>query len=140
SLDDRVDAARDGVARVPAGPHVDAGEAAAPLPERLHRARVRRRRMSARTPAADVAKAADVLVRDYMAVRAGESVLITTDTATAPAVTEAIMVAVARVDARPSVLTIPRLPYQGALADPFIPPVVAGAVSGCTAWIDLTFP
>ncbi len=93
-----------------------------------------------RTPAADVARAADVLVRDYMAVRAGESVLITADTATDPGVTEAIMVAVAQADARPSVLTIPRLPFQGALADPYIPPVVGGAVGGCSVWIDLTFP
>ena len=93
-----------------------------------------------RTPAADVARAADVLVRDYMAVRAGESVLITADTATDPGVTEAIMVAVAQADARPSVLTIPRLPNQGALAVPYIPPVVAGAVAGCAVWVDLTFP
>lgn len=93
-----------------------------------------------RTPAPDVARAADVLVRDYMAVRAGESVLVTADAATDATVSEAIMVAVARADARPSVLTIPRLPYQGALADPYIPPVVAGAVAGCSVWIDLTFP
>jgi 2,5-dihydroxypyridine 5,6-dioxygenase len=93
-----------------------------------------------RTPVADVARAADVLVRDYMAVRAGESVLITADGATDTTVSEALMVAVARADARPSVLTIPRLPFQGALADPYIPPVVAGAVSGCSVWIDLTFP
>jgi 2,5-dihydroxypyridine 5,6-dioxygenase len=96
--------------------------------------------MSTRTPAPDVARAADVLVRDYMAIRAGEVVLITADTATDHAVTEAIMVAVTRADARPSVLTIPRLPFQGALADPYIPPVVAGAVAGCAVWIDLTFP
>ena len=93
-----------------------------------------------RTPAADVARAADVLVRDYMGVRAGESVLITADGATDTTVSEALMVAVARADARPSVLTIPRLPFQGALADPYIPPVVAGAVAGCSVWIDLTFP
>jgi leucyl aminopeptidase (aminopeptidase T) len=96
--------------------------------------------MSARTPAADVARAADVVVRDYLAVRAGEVVLITADTATDPSVAEALMVAAARADARPSLLTIPRLPYQGALADPYIPPVVAGAVAACAVWIDLTFP
>ena len=93
-----------------------------------------------RTPAADVARAADVLVGDYMAVQPGESVLITADTATDADVVTAVMVAVARADARASVLTIPRLPFQGALADPFIPPVVAGAVGGCSVWIDLTFP
>jgi leucyl aminopeptidase (aminopeptidase T) len=90
--------------------------------------------------ALDVARAADVLVRDYMAVRGGEDVLITADPATDSAVSEAITIAVAQAGARPSVLTIPRLPYQGALADPYIPPVVAGAVAGCSVWIDLTFP
>src|SRR3546814_3735714 len=35
---------------------------------------------------------------------------------------------------------MPRLPFQGALADPFIPPGVAGAVSAADVWIDFTFP
>ncbi len=91
-------------------------------------------------PPADLAAAADILVRDYMAVRAGEDVLITADTATDPALAQALMTAVARADARGSTLTIPRLPYQGKLADPYVPPVVEGAARGCTAWIDLTFP
>jgi leucyl aminopeptidase (aminopeptidase T) len=93
-----------------------------------------------RTPAADVARAADVLVRDYMAVRPGEVVLVSADTATDPALAEALATAVARADARGAVLTIPRLPYQGGLADPYVPPVVAGAVAGCAVWIDCTFP
>ena len=93
-----------------------------------------------RTPEADIARAADVLVRDYMAVRAGEAVLITADAATDPALARAIMTAVERADARGALLTIPRLPYQGGLADPYVPPAVAGAVAGCTVWIDLTFP
>ena len=93
-----------------------------------------------RTPAPDVARAADVLVRDYMAVGAGESVLITADLATDPELAQALVTAAHRAAARPSVLTIPRLPYQGRLADPFVPPVVAGAASACDVWIDLTFP
>ncbi len=98
--------------------------------------------MSARgqIPADDIARAADVLVRDYMAVRGGEAVLITADTATDPALAQALMTAVARAEARGSVLTIPRLPYQGGLADPYVPPTVAGAVAGIAVWIDLTFP
>jgi hypothetical protein len=91
-------------------------------------------------PAGDLAGAADVVVRDYMAVQPGEAVLITADTATDPRLSEALMTAVARADARGSILTIPRLPYQGGLADPYVPPVVAGAVAGCTVWIDVTFP
>jgi hypothetical protein len=93
-----------------------------------------------RTPATDVARAADVLVRDYMAVGAGDVVLITTDTATDADLATALLVAVERAGARGSVLMIPRLPYQGRLADPYVPPVVAGAVAGCAVWIDLTFP
>ncbi len=91
-------------------------------------------------PPADVANAADVLVRDYMAVRAGEDVLITADTASEPALAEALMTAVAHAGARPSLLTIPRLPFQGKLADPFIAPVVAGAAKSCSVWLDITFP
>ena len=93
-----------------------------------------------RVPAGDVALAADVLVRDYMAVQAGEAVIITADTATDPALSDALMTAVAQADARGAVLVIPRLPYQGGLANPYVPPVVAGAVASCTVWIDLTFP
>jgi 2,5-dihydroxypyridine 5,6-dioxygenase len=91
-------------------------------------------------PPADVAAAADILVRDYMAVQVGEDVLITTDAATDPALAQTLMTAVAQVDARASILTMPRLPFQGSLADPYVPPVVAGAAAGCTVWIDLTFP
>jgi hypothetical protein len=93
-----------------------------------------------RTPAAEIARAADVLVRDYMAIKAGEAVLITADLATDPELPAALMTAVDRADARGSVLTIPRLPYQGRLADPYVPAVVAGAASRCAVWIDLTFP
>lgn len=93
-----------------------------------------------RTPAPEIARAADVLVRDYMAVQAGETVLITADLATDPELAQALLTAADRANARASVLTIPRLPYQGRLADPFVPPVVAGAASDCAVWIDLTFP
>ena len=93
-----------------------------------------------RTPAPEIARAADVLVRDYMNVRAGEEVLITADLATDADLVQALATATDRADARASILTIPRLPYQGRLADPFVPPTVAGAASACAVWIDLTFP
>lgn len=93
-----------------------------------------------RMPAAEVARAADILVRDYLAVVPGEAALVTVDTATDPALADALMTSFARVDAPGAVLTIPRLPYQGALADPYVPAVVAGAVAGCSVWVDLTFP
>ena len=93
-----------------------------------------------RTPPSAVARAADVLVRDYLAVQSGEAVLITADAATDPDLSTALLTAVEGADARGSVLIIPRLPYQGRLADPYVPPVVAGAVAGAAVWIDLTFP
>lgn len=75
-----------------------------------------------------------------MAVQPDEAVLITADTATDPSLPVVLLTAVERADARGSILTIPRLPYQGRLADPYVPPVVAGAVAECAVWIDLTFP
>ena len=78
-----------------------------------------------RTPVAEIARAADVLVHDYMAIEAREAVLITADTASDPALTEALLASVQRAGARGAVLTIPRLPYQGSLADPYIPPPVS---------------
>jgi 2,5-dihydroxypyridine 5,6-dioxygenase len=93
-----------------------------------------------RIPAGEIARGADLLVRDYMAVRADEAVLVTVDTASDPALAEALLTAVQRSEARGALLTIPRLPYQGGLADPYIPPMVSGAVGDCAVWIDLTFP
>ena len=93
-----------------------------------------------RVPAPDVARGAGVLVRDYLAIREGESVLVTADTATDPALVQELLTAIEQAGARGSALTIPRLPYQGGLADPYVPSTVAGAVAGATAWIDLTFP
>ncbi|MBM4441131.1 MAG: hypothetical protein FJ027_11980 [Candidatus Rokubacteria bacterium] len=93
-----------------------------------------------RTPAPDIARAADILVRDYMVVKPGETVLITSDLATDPELPHMLLTAADRAGARASILTIPRLPYQGRLADPFVPPVVAGATADCAVWIDLTFP
>ena len=75
-----------------------------------------------------------------MAVRPGEDVLITADTATDHALIQVLTTAVTQADARGSVLTIPRLPFQGKLADPYVPQVIDGAARGCTVWIDLTFP
>jgi 2,5-dihydroxypyridine 5,6-dioxygenase len=93
-----------------------------------------------RIPAADVARGADLLVRDYLAVRAGESVLVTADTATDSLLVQALLTAVEQAGAQGSALTIPRLPYQGGLADPYVPPTVAGAAAAATVWIDVTFP
>ncbi|MEQ8441347.1 MAG: hypothetical protein RIM33_03640 [Alphaproteobacteria bacterium] len=90
--------------------------------------------------APELRAAADVLVQDYMAVTASEEVLVTIDTATDFAAAEALFSGVLAAGAKPTILQIPQLPFQGTLADKFVPDALAGAVSRCGVWIDLTFP
>ena len=90
--------------------------------------------------ASALAQAANVLVADYMAVRDSEDVLITADTAGADEVAAALLTAVERAGARPLLVTLPQLPFQGRLADPYLTAPLAGAVLASDVWIDLTFP
>lgn len=83
--------------------------------------------------------AADVLA-DYMNIGADSNVLITTDTATDARAAEAVFGSALAAGARPVVVEVPRLPFQGKLCDPFIPAILEGAVSRCDVWVDLTFP
>jgi len=85
-------------------------------------------------------RGADVLVRDHFCIKAGETVLITVDTRTDPSIVDAVWGAAAAVRARPVVLKIPALPYQGRLADPYVPEVLGRAVESCDVWFDITFP
>ncbi|NQU72452.1 MAG: hypothetical protein HQ514_18020, partial [Rhodospirillales bacterium] len=89
---------------------------------------------------AGLAAAAEVLVRDYMAVKPGEDVIITADTDGDPAVPQAIMAAAQQADARAAILLLPPLPFQGRLADPYVTRPLSGAVLASDVWIDLTFP
>jgi 2,5-dihydroxypyridine 5,6-dioxygenase len=77
---------------------------------------------------------------DFMSVRSGEDVLITTDTGTDQAVSFTIFAIAERLGADPSILTASRLPFQGSLADPYISRPLTQAVKSCDVWIDLTFP
>lgn len=85
-------------------------------------------------------RAGEVMLGDWLRVRRGEDVLITADTETDPAVVRASFAAAERLGARPTVSTAARLPFQGLLADPYIPKVQAEAVKLCDVWVDLTFP
>jgi 2,5-dihydroxypyridine 5,6-dioxygenase len=91
-------------------------------------------------PVPELAVAMDIVVRDYMAVRRDETVLITADTATDPQLITAIMSAAQVAGARVATIVIPQLPFQGGLADPYIPPAVGGAAAACDVWIDVTWP
>ncbi|WP_142781728.1 hypothetical protein [Agrobacterium sp. T29] len=88
----------------------------------------------------DVLRGAIALIQDQMAVTAKDVVLVTADTLTDVGAIEAICNAVRLAGAQYSVMTIAQLPFQGALADPYIPPTVAAAALESTVWIDLTLP
>lgn len=87
-----------------------------------------------------LAVAADVLVRDFMCVRAGEQVLITADAASDTTAVKALLNAARVQGAKAGVFVTPQLPYQGSLADPYISEPLAAAVKSCDVWLDLTFP
>ena len=83
---------------------------------------------------------ARVLVGDYLAVREGENLLLTADTASDMAAVDAILSAADEAGAKATVAIMPQLPFQGALADPYIPEPVGAAAQSCDVWIDLAFP
>ncbi|MGD9763208.1 MAG: hypothetical protein AB7V27_05820 [Candidatus Binatia bacterium] len=88
----------------------------------------------------ELANAADILVRDHFAVQSGEEMLITADTASDGRLVTAVMNAATALGAHASVLMIPQLPYQGGLADPWVPEPLASAIQSCDVWFDFTFP
>ena len=88
----------------------------------------------------ELARAADILVADYCAVKAKEAVLITADTASDMSVVEAVMNAADSRGAKPVVNVIPPLPFQGGLSNPYIAEPLAAAIASCDLWIDFTFP
>ncbi len=89
---------------------------------------------------AALARAADMLMRDYMALAPDETVLITADTDSDEAVWQAVLQASLLAGANASVLLMPPLPYQGRLADTYLTPAVSAAALAADVWIDLTFP
>ncbi|MSP52571.1 MAG: hypothetical protein EXQ91_09355 [Alphaproteobacteria bacterium] len=89
---------------------------------------------------AELAYAADVMIKDQMWVKPGQSVIVTADTVTDPVGVDAVLRAVTRAGAKGGVFTIPQLPFQGMLADPYVPDSLGAAVAKSDAWIDLTFP
>lgn len=87
-----------------------------------------------------LAVAADLLVRDFMCVRAGEQFLITADSATDETAIKALMNAARVQGAKAGAFVTPQLPFQGSLSDPYISEPLAAAVKNCDVWLDLTFP
>ena len=88
-----------------------------------------------------LARAADVLARDMMCIKQGESVLITTDTGTDVVGVQAVQDAAYRLGAKvASIVLAPPVPFQGGLADEYLPDHVKAATGECDAWIDLCMP
>jgi 2,5-dihydroxypyridine 5,6-dioxygenase len=87
-----------------------------------------------------LAVAANFIVRDFMCVKAGEQMVITADTASDPRAVQALLEVAKVLKARAAVLTIPQLPFQGALADPYVAEPLGAAVKSCDVWLDITFP
>ena len=88
-----------------------------------------------------LARAADVLARDMMCIKHGESVLITTDTGGDTLCVQAVQDAAYRLGAKvASIVLAPPVPFQGGLADEYLPDYVTAAVTECDAWIDLFMP
>jgi leucyl aminopeptidase (aminopeptidase T) len=76
-----------------------------------------------------------------MCVVRGEHVLITTDTGTDRRAAIALQNAAHALGARVATMTLaPPLPFQGGLANPYMPDPVTAAAQNCDAWIDLCMP
>lgn len=89
----------------------------------------------------ELSVAAVALVRDMMCVVAGEHVLVTADNRSDKAAVEAIVNASYSLGAKVAAMTLsPPLPFQGGLANPFMPDPVVAAAQNCDAWIDLCMP
>ncbi len=88
-----------------------------------------------------LAHAADVLVRDMMCIKLGESVLITTDRGSDDTGVRAVEDAAYRLGAKvASIVLAPKLPFQGGLADDYLPDHVKAATKACDVWIDFCMP
>lgn len=84
--------------------------------------------------------AANVLLRDHFCTKPGESVVLTTDEYTDTDLVRALADTATAIGARPCVVSMPHLPFQGSLSDPYIPSSVEAAVTHSDVWLDLTFP
>lgn len=90
---------------------------------------------------AKLARAASVFIKDMMLVKAGESLLIIADPNTDQRAVEAVRNAAYCLSAKVATILLANpLPFQGGLADPFIPDHVAAALANCDVCIDLCMP
>ena len=89
----------------------------------------------------DLAQAALILVRDMMCIVSDEHVLVTCDPNSDQRAVAAIVNASYSLGAKTVSMTLaPALPFQGGLANPYVPDPVFAAAQNCDAWIDLCMP
>jgi 2,5-dihydroxypyridine 5,6-dioxygenase len=89
----------------------------------------------------ELARAAMIMMRDMMRVEAGEHVLVTSDTASDRHAVDAVISAAHLLGARvASLMLAPPLPFQGGLANPYLPDPAVAAAQNCDAWVDLCMP
>ena len=79
----------------------------------------------------ELAQAAELMLRDVLLVKPGETVLVTADTASDMRVVEAIQNETRNLDTQVALLITPQLPFQGALGDPYI----SGSISTFPTWL-----
>ncbi len=87
----------------------------------------------------ELAKAADVLVRDLLRVKPGESILVTFDTESDWRATLATARAAQVVDAKVAVLWHTSPPGYGKIADPHLPDSLKAAIPNCDVWVEFNY-
>lgn len=87
----------------------------------------------------ELAKAADVLVRDLLRLKAGESFLITFDSESDWRAPMAAARAAQAVDAKVALLWHTAPPGYGKIADPYLPDSLKAAIPNCEAWVEFNY-
>lgn len=85
--------------------------------------------------------AAQTMLRDFLCLSKGESILVTADANTDHRVVRAIQAAAHMLGGNAVALVLdPPLPLQGLLADKYLPAPLVAAAQACDLWIDATMP
>jgi len=85
----------------------------------------------------ELAKTADVIVRQMMKIKEGENFLITVDSGADSRVAHAVANAGKSVDAKVALVYYSEPPEVGGGADPYLPEPVSVAIQNCDAWLSL---
>ncbi|MCD6263199.1 leucyl aminopeptidase [Candidatus Bathyarchaeota archaeon] len=87
----------------------------------------------------ELAKAADVLVRELLRLKAGESLLITFDSESDWRAPIATARAAQAVDAKVALLWHTAPPGYGKTADPYLPDSLKAAIPNCDVWVEFNY-